>query len=172
MVADGWTTTHFKDSTLGCNAVSWAPYNSLGSQTEEGNLERLVTASCDNTVKLWCWAEGRSEWMQQDFQTAQPHGDWVRDVAWAPNTGMPCNTLASCSEDRSVYIWSQLDASDPWHRVLLHTFEAAVWKVSWSVTGNVLAVSTGDHKVTLWKETLEKQWVQISSVDEAGALHS
>jgi protein transport protein SEC13 len=38
------------------------------------------------------------------------------------------------------------------------------------VTGNVLAVSSGDHQVTLWKETLDKKWIQISSVDETGTL--
>jgi hypothetical protein len=33
--------------------------------------------------------------------------DWVRDVAWAPNTAMPYNMIASCSEDRGVFIWKQ-----------------------------------------------------------------
>jgi len=27
-----------------------------------------------------------------------------------------------------------------------------VWRVSWSVMGNILAVSQGDQKVSLWKE--------------------
>jgi hypothetical protein len=26
-----------------------------------------------------------------------------------------------------------------------------VWKVSWSIMGNILAVSQGDNKVSLWK---------------------
>ena len=30
---------------------------------------------------------------------------------------------------------------------MLHTFEDVVWHVSWSVTGNILAVSGGDNKV-------------------------
>lgn len=28
------------------------------------------------------------------------HTDWVRDVAWAPNIGMPGNYIASCSQVR------------------------------------------------------------------------
>jgi hypothetical protein len=28
--------------------------------------------------------------------------DWVRDVAWAPNTSTPSSIIASCSEDRTV----------------------------------------------------------------------
>ena len=35
-----------------------------------------------------------------------------------------------------------------------------------SVSGNMLAVSGGDNKVSLWKETLEGQWVCISDVNK------
>lgn len=44
--------------------------------------------------------------------------------------------------------------------------ESVVWKVSWSLSGNVLAVSTGDNKVTLWKETLKGEWEKVSTVEE------
>ncbi|TMW68875.1 hypothetical protein Poli38472_001031 [Pythium oligandrum] len=169
--AEGWVVTHFKDSSLGCNAVSWASFNSLGSKGETGLIQRVVTASCDKTIKIWSLAEGHTEWTKQEISSVPAHTDWVRDVAWAPGSGAPVNLIASCSEDKHVYIWSQSEENGPWKRELLHTFEAPVWRVSWSVTGNVLAVSSGDHKVTLWKETLDKKWIQISSVDEAGALH-
>ncbi|GAB9464131.1 hypothetical protein Gpo141_00001572 [Globisporangium polare] len=168
---EGWSVSHFKDSSLGCNAVSWAPFNSLGSKGETGVVRRLVTASCDKAIKIWSLPEGHTEWTKEDISSAPAHSDWVRDVAWAPSTGMPVNLIASCSEDKHVYIWSQTEEHGAWKRELLHTFEAPVWRVSWSVTGNVLAVSSGDHKVTLWKETLDKKWIQISSVDEAGTLH-
>jgi protein transport protein SEC13 len=92
--------------------------------------------------------------------------DWVRDVAWAPNTGMPYNIIASCSEDRTVYIWKQTEANGVWTPALMHKFDAPVWRLSWSVTGNVLAVSTGDHMVTLWKQSVDETWVQITSVDD------
>ena len=93
--------------------------------------------------------------------------DWVRDVAWAPNSAMSNSVVASCSEDRSVYIWRLLDGSGVWHPKLLRTFDAPVWRVSWSVTGNVLAVSTGDHKVTLWKQSADEAWVQISTMEDS-----
>ncbi|CAI5740272.1 unnamed protein product [Peronospora destructor] len=169
---EGWSVSHFKDSALGCNAVSWAPYNSVGSQSPAGPIRRVVTASCDKSIKIWSLTEGETEWTKQELSSAPAHSDWVRDVAWAPSTGLPVNLIASCSEDKHVYIWSQTAEDSAWKRELLHTFDAPVWRVSWSVTGNVLAVSSGDHKVTLWKETLDKKWIQISSVDEAGAIHN
>jgi protein transport protein SEC13 len=82
---------------------------------------------------------------------------------------MPYNIIASCSEDRTVYIWKQSEQRDgQWIPTLMKTFDAPVWRVSWSVTGNVLAVSTGDHCVELWKQSVDESWVQISSVEEDG----
>ena len=34
-----------------------------------------------------------------------------------------------------------------WTPKTLHTFDDVVWHVSWSVSGNMLAVSGGDNKV-------------------------
>ena len=33
---------------------------------------------------------------------------------------------------------------------VLHTFDDVVWHVSWSVSGNILAVSGGDNKVRIF----------------------
>lgn len=45
-------------------------------------------------------------------------------------------------------------------------FEAVVWRVSWSLSGNVLAVSGGDNKVTLWKESLREGWECVKTIEE------
>jgi protein transport protein SEC13 len=65
-----------------------------------------------------------------------------------------------------------VEKSGTWVPTLMKKFEAPVWRVSWSVTGNVLAVSTGDHKVTLWKQSVDEVWAQISSVDDNDASPS
>lgn len=186
-----------QNDTLGCNAVTWGPFSSLGSLQEDGSsTQRLATGSCDNMVRMYKLQNGKWE---EEAKESSPHigkypcdllayktsryvdiffscslftlhnftADWVRDVSWAPNTGMPCNTLASCSEDRTVYIWKQTESGGVWSPSLMHTFEAPVWRLSWSVTGNVLAVSTGDHMVTLWKQSVDETWVQITSVDDS-----
>lgn len=33
--------------------------------------------------------------------------DWVRDVAWAPNFGLPMNTVASAGQDGKVLVWTE-----------------------------------------------------------------
>ena len=65
-------------------------------------------------------------------------------------------------------IWQQDIGDSAWTVSLLHTFGAPVWRLSWSITGNVLAVSTGDHKVTLWRQAADEKWMQITDIDERG----
>ena len=120
---------------------------------------RVVSASGDKTLKLWDVATGRC------LATWEGHSDWVRDVAWAPNIGLPKNTIASAGQDGQVLIWTQVDAGAAWTSVLLKDFGAPVWTVSWSVTGNILAVADGNNTVTLWKEAIDGQWQQVQSVE-------
>jgi protein transport protein SEC13 len=65
-------------------------------------------------------------------------------------------------------IWAQESPGTPWTRKPLKAeqFPDVVWRVSWSMMGNVLAVSCGDNKVTLWKESLEGDWESIGTADE------
>lgn len=51
---------------------------------------------------------------------------------------------------------------------VLCDLQQPVWKLSWSVTGGILAVSDSKGNVTLWKEAIDGQWQQISQ-DAAAA---
>jgi protein transport protein SEC13 len=50
--------------------------------------------------------------------------------------------------------------------VSLPPFPEVVWRVSWSLSGNVLAVSTGDNRVSLWKERLIGGWEVVKTIEE------
>ena len=50
---------------------------------------------------------------------------------------------------------------------MLPKFADVVWRVSWSLTGGILAVSGGDNKVTLWKENSDGAWAVLSTLDDA-----
>lgn len=66
-----------------------------------------------------------------------------------------------------MIIWTQ-EGNGPWKQKLLRDekFPDVVWRVSWSLSGNVLAVSGGDNKVTLWKENLKGEWESAGVVEE------
>ena len=103
-----------------------------------------MSGGCDSLVKVWRQGED-GHWAEE--AKLEAHSDWVRDTAWAPSLGPARQTIASCSQDRRVIIWTQREGGS-WVPKVLHTFEDVVWHVSWSVAGNILAVSGGDNKVT------------------------
>jgi protein transport protein SEC13 len=195
--AGGWSASYLPEPAcqLGVNAVSWAPFGSYygagGSSGEDGDggaaeeeeesaadpgsLEapRIVTGGCDGAVRFWvCRSAGgaAAAWEPDPspVSSALAHSDWVRDVAWAPNLLPYHNTVASASEDGTVLVWRQTpESGGEWRASLLRKFPDPVWRVSWSVTGHLLAVSSGDSSVTLWKEGLDGTWSEVGTVDDA-----
>jgi len=160
-----WEAVQFAANEPGVNAVSWAPMVVPSSLLpSSGPLARLATAGCDNNVIIWQFGTDK-KWTKE--ATLAGHTDWVRDVAWAPNVGLPYSTVASCSQDGRVAIWTQQSGEWSKPKFLEPKFSAVVWRVSWSVTGNILAVSCGDNTVTLWKESADNEWKCISKINEA-----
>lgn len=180
-----WEVNVLDAHAMGCNAVSWASATPPGSLTlpslsaaasaSATSVRRLATAGCDNLVKIWSEDGHRGGWNLE--AQLEGHSDWVRDVAFAPNIGLERTLLASCGQDRQVYIWSQVVSLEPptstgsalnlgkiWKKQPLKEggFPEVVWRVSWSLSGNVLAVSCGDQQVSLWKENLKGEWECIS----------
>ncbi|KAL9938251.1 hypothetical protein V8E36_002874 [Tilletia maclaganii] len=201
-----WAAHQVKAHPSGCNAVSWAPATLPGSlisaqqpnqpraadaaldAASQQHVRRFATAGGDSLVKIWEYKPDISEYVQ--IETLNGHSDWVRDVAFAPNIGLPRTYLASASQDRTVLIWTQDGPSSPWISTPLNPnsnssaatttagsdgtatgkdgavkFPDTVWRLSWSVSGNVLAVSCGDGKVSLWKENLKGKWECVSEMD-------
>ncbi len=140
------------------------------------SIKRFATAGCDNLVKIWGYREDSKTWVEEE--TLEGHTDWVRDVAWAPNIGLPRSYIASASQDRTVLIWTKDSPTASWVKTVLDPststttpaapagkFPDVVWRVSWSLAGNLLAVSCGDGKVTLWKENLKGVWECVSDMN-------
>lgn len=191
-----WDVKRIKDAhTMGVNAVNWAPPTSSdgfliaahglsGDPMNGGSsslIRRLVSGGCDSCVKIWREDPTSKNWYEE--ARLEKHADWVRDVAWADDLGLSRQKIASCGQDGAVIIWTQVHpvdsssanpgvmmdraaASASWQPTLLHTFNDTVWQVSWSVTGNILAVTGGDNKVTLWKENLDGQWNCLSDINQ------
>jgi protein transport protein SEC13 len=167
-----WTAAKVEGAhVLGVTAVSWAPAQPPGSLVTPGSgaplVRRLVTAGCDNLARIWVYDEARGAWAKE--HELKGHTDWVRDAAWAPNLGQPKNTIATAGQDGKVLIWTQREPGGAWSSAVLSDFKAVVWRVSWSVFGNVLAVADGSNTVTLWKEAVDGEWAQVSADAAGGA---
>lgn len=170
---------------VGVNAISWAPpISSVSTVYRPTNVntgahasgdkstvlnkptlvKRFVSGGCDNIVRIWKYDEVKECWMEE--RQLDGHADWVRDVAWAPSIGLPKWYIASCSQDKKVIIWINNEGpnSSEWESKILHEFNDIVWHVSWSVMGNILAVSCGENRVSLWKEDMNGEFRCISDV--------
>ncbi|KAG8983765.1 GTPase-activating protein S13 [Tulasnella sp. JGI-2019a] len=188
-----WNVDFFNGHAVGCTAVSWAPAVLPGSlivpftsptatataaNPQSANpapaqsqltVKRFASAGCDNKVKIWVHRAQTNTWQIED--TLEGHTDWVRDVAWAPNIGLPRSYIATASQDKTVCIWTKDSPKAGWEKQTLEgggsggsKFPDVVWRVSWSTAGNILAVSCGDGKVTLWKENLKGVWECVSEM--------
>lgn len=153
------------------------------SQTQTFSVKRFASAGCDNLVKIWGYREETQSWVEEE--TLEGHADWVRDIAWAPSIGLPRSYIATASQDKTVIIWTKDTPTSPWVKTPLDPSTAAipttgppptgrfpdvVWRVSWSLAGNLLAVSCGDGKVTLWKENLKGVWECVSDMNSWGEM--
>jgi protein transport protein SEC13 len=118
-IDDGqWGADIFSGHAIGCNAVSWAPATipgslitpSSGANLQTGqphnpthtvqSVKRFATAGCDNLVKIWGYREDTQSWVEEEI--LEGHTDWVRDVAWAPNIGLPRSYIATASQVGTV----------------------------------------------------------------------
>ncbi|EPS72747.1 hypothetical protein M569_02010 [Genlisea aurea] len=163
-----WDTSKIDQAhPTGVTSVTWAPSTAPGALVGSGvsePVQKIASGGCDNTVKVWKLYNGG--WKMDCFPALQKHSDWVRDVAWAPNLGLPKTTIASGSEDGTVVVWTVANEGDQWEGKVMKDFKAAVWRVSWSLTGNLLAVASGDNNVSLWKEEADGDWQEVQMLNQ------
>ena len=169
---DGWDVARLKDCPGGVMAVSWAPAAASGAA---GAPPTLATAGCDGRVRMWrasagagaagggcslAWEEG--PYFSEPLVEGGSAAEWVRDVAWCP-VGLPeagggqGQLLAACSDSGRVALWRSGERRPTY----LPPFSAPVWRLGWSPTGRMLAVSCGDNSVTLWKEDMAGTWMNV-----------
>ncbi|CCC71380.1 hypothetical protein NCAS_0H00700 [Naumovozyma castellii] len=152
---------------IGVNSASWAPATLQENKPTKSPEEsrRFVTGGADNLVKIWKYNNESQTYLLED--TLQGHSDWVRDVAWSPSVLLR-SYIASVSQDKTCIIWTQENNDSSWKKTELQKerFPDVLWRASWSLSGNILALSGGDNKVTLWKENLEGNWEPAGEVEQ------
>lgn len=157
------TTSHvvFEAHSIGVNSASWAP---VTTSKDGQHQRRFVTCGSDNLAKIWVFDAAIGNYVEEARLAG--HTDWVRDVAWSSSV-LVRSYIATASQDRTVLIWSQ-DESGTWQKQPLteERFPDVCWRASWSLSGNILAVSGGDNKITLWKENLQGKWESAGEVDQ------
>lgn len=162
-----WTSKSFNAHHSGCNTISWAPYKELLVEPNQAPKfsKKLVLASggCDNLIKIWTTENIQStRWVQ--IGEIDCHTNWIRNVAWTSTIDNNRQLIASCAEDKSVFVSKSYDYTK-WISAQTHVFDSDVCTVSWSKIENILAVCAEPNKISLWKENTTGQWISCSEID-------
>lgn len=57
-------------------------------------------------VRIWLYDEEAKKWNEEEV--IRGHEDWVRDVSWAPNIGLPGMYIASASQVCFIYLFCHI----------------------------------------------------------------
>ncbi|KAJ3445608.1 protein sec13 [Anaeramoeba flamelloides] len=184
-----WSETQWNSLQNGVHCVCWAPFVPEGSLTGSSGpvmktKKRIASGGQDGIIKIWGYNE-KDGWVHEENLIG--HTDLISSLVWCKSIGMPRSLLASGSHDKSVRVWSQETTQTKtnkqsfqlgnkkqqqqqqqqkiqiyqWKQQKLPVFSDIIWNVSWSLTGNLLAVSSGNNNVTLWEENKDGKWLQV-----------
>ncbi|ELT96850.1 hypothetical protein CAPTEDRAFT_157718 [Capitella teleta] len=172
-----WTLQHDIPCKLSCSCVSWNPSRVHPPMIAVGSDDNNPSAGGkvhifeynDNTSRKWLKAE-----------TIMTVTDAVRDVAFSPNLGRSYHLLAIASKNVTIVTLKPLATKKEPSATACTKFEihqvaqfedhqSQVWRLSWNVTGSILASSGDDGCVRLWKANYLGNWGCISVLKGDGS---
>ena len=126
----------------------------------------LATGSFDASVGIWKNSKIASKGEAIDrnnYQDLDDEEDWhfaivlegheseVKSVAWSAGG----NFIATCSRDKSVWIWEEVAEDDFETIAVLQEHEGDVKCVAWHPEEELLASGSYDNEIRLWKEEVD-----------------
>ena len=99
--------------------------------------QRLLSASDDNTLKVWDARNGA------ELLTLQGHSAFVMSCAWSPDG----QRLLSASADKTLKVW---DARNGAVLLTLQGHSDYVWSCAWSPDGQRLLSASDDNTLKVW----------------------
>ncbi|KAF1976027.1 WD40 repeat-like protein, partial [Bimuria novae-zelandiae CBS 107.79] len=148
-------------------SVSWKPH--------VRDQDVLATGSFDASAGIWrrrhahsaslekeINAEGDEEEDEDEYQFAcilDGHESEIKSLSWSPSG----QYLATCSRDKSVWIWEELDEDNFETVAVLQEHDGDVKCVAWHPEEDLLVSASYDDTVRLYREDAD-DWVQIALI--------
>nr|XP_028593242.1 nucleoporin SEH1 isoform X2 [Podarcis muralis] len=161
-----WSLQHEISCKLSCSCISWNPSSS------RAHAPMIAVGSDDSSpnvlakVQIYEYNENTRKYAKAE--TLMTVTDPVHDIAFAPNLGRSFHILAVATKDVRIFtlkpLRKELTSSSGLTKFevqLVAQFDnhnSQVWRVSWNITGTVLASSGDDGCVRLWKANYMDNW--------------
>ncbi|XP_070798506.1 nucleoporin SEH1 isoform X2 [Pituophis catenifer annectens] len=161
-----WSLQHEISCKLSCSCISWNPSSSrahapmIAVGSDDGSPNILAK------VQIYEYNENTRKYAKAE--TLMTVTDPVHDIAFAPNLGRSFHILAVATKDVRIFtlkpLRKELSTSSGLTKFevqLVAQFDhhnSQVWRVSWNITGTVLASSGDDGCVRLWKANYMDNW--------------
>ncbi|KAK1337627.1 hypothetical protein QTO34_002260 [Cnephaeus nilssonii] len=161
-----WSLQHEISCKLSCSCISWNPSSS------RAHSPMIAVGSDDSSpnamakVQIFEYNENTRKYAKAE--TLMTVTDPVHDIAFAPNLGRSYHILAIATKDVRIFtlkpVRKELTSSGGPTKFEIHivaqfdNHNSQVWRVSWNITGTVLASSGDDGCVRLWKANYMDNW--------------
>ncbi|XP_008523523.1 nucleoporin SEH1 isoform X1 [Equus przewalskii] len=161
-----WSLQHEISCKLSCSCISWNPSSS------RAHSPMIAVGSDDSSpnamakVQIFEYNENTRKYAKAE--TLMTVTDPVHDISFAPNLGRSFHILAIATKDVRIFtlkpVRKELSSSGGPTKFEIHivaqfdNHNSQVWRVSWNITGTVLASSGDDGCVRLWKANYMDNW--------------
>lgn len=147
-------------------SVSWKPHVK--------DQDVLATGSFDASAGIWRRPQNRlereitspgggdDEEDEDEYQFAcilDGHESEIKSLSWSPSG----QYLATCSRDKSVWIWEELEEDNFETVAVLQEHDGDVKCVAWHPEEDLLVSASYDDTVRLYREDAD-DWVQVSCI--------
>lgn len=125
------------------------------------------------------WTQQNSKWIEECVLGT--HADAIHDIAWAPSMGRSYHLIATTSREHTFQVHTVIRNNQGDLECKSSVVVSApipegsesgsssspVWRVAWNATGTILATSSEDGSLSLWRKDFSGSWTQVKHIPAA-----